>query len=111
MKRKTSTPAPFVTDEDILHVEISVIERCGKCCGAHDMKLEQTSFPTFMVRAASVNMGSEPTRGGAENISLSSGCGCRLSIFRCDRFAPAEKVRFPPILWKNNVLLARNAPA
>ena len=41
-------------------------------------------------------IGSEPTCGGAENISLSSEYGCRLSALRFVRFAPAANSHFPP---------------
>lgn len=42
--------------------------------------------------------GSEPICGGTESFPVSSENGCRLSALQFDRFAPAEKVSYPPFL-------------
>ncbi len=46
---------------------------------------------------AMAEMGSQPPCGSAENISISSECGWRLSTLWVDRFALAANAHFPPL--------------
>jgi hypothetical protein len=46
--------------------------------------------------------------GGAEKFPVGESVKCRLSLKPFGHFAIAANARFPPILWKNNVLLAQN---
>lgn len=57
-------------------------------CGSH----------LFMLCAAFINVGSEPTCGGAESSLISSEWGCRLSTLRLNGFATAANSHYPPIL-------------
>ena len=65
----------------------------------------ETEERSFAASYQTNKLGSELLCGSPENTSLSSESECRLSTIRIDRFAPAEKVGFPPITskaWRSN---------
>ena len=64
--------------------------------GSREIRISISRKPTLAAVQKIGKEGSELPCGDAENTSVSSECGCRLSTLLRDRFAPAAKARNPP---------------